>query len=87
MTRVSLYAAGCAAFGAIARFAPEATGRSLADDGGAAPDGQAFLRRMGGRDIGIGAGLLTAASVTSLGPASRPRPLTPLTVRHPRQRG
>ena len=30
----------------------------LAGDGGAAPDAQAFLRGMGGREIGLGLGLL-----------------------------
>jgi hypothetical protein len=55
-----LYALVRIAFGAAALAAPATTGRSLAGEGGAAPDAQAFLRGMGGREIGIGLGLLTA---------------------------
>lgn len=32
----------------------------LAGDGGATPDAQAFLRGMGGREVGVGLGLLAA---------------------------
>uniref|UniRef100_UPI0035CC2FE0 hypothetical protein n=1 Tax=uncultured Mycobacterium sp. TaxID=171292 RepID=UPI0035CC2FE0 len=45
---------------AAALAAPATAGRSLAGEGGAAPDAQAFLRGMGGREIGIGMGILTA---------------------------
>jgi hypothetical protein len=60
MRAVMLYALGRIAFGAAALAAPATAGRSLAGEGGAAPDAQAFLRGMGGREIGIGLGLLTA---------------------------
>jgi hypothetical protein len=55
------YAVGRALFGAAALIAPATTGRALAGDGGAAPDAQAFLRGIGGREIGIALGLLTSA--------------------------
>jgi len=55
---LTLYAAGRVLFGAAALMAPGTTGRILAGDGGAAPDAQAFLRGMGGREIGLGLGLL-----------------------------
>jgi hypothetical protein len=58
MRLVSVYAVGRVAFGAVALIAPATTGRMLAGEGGAAPDAQAFLRGMGGREIGIGLGLL-----------------------------
>ncbi|MHB8696274.1 MAG: hypothetical protein ACYDHH_34100 [Solirubrobacteraceae bacterium] len=59
MTRVTVYAAGRIAFGAAALLVPATTGRMLAGEGGATADAQAFLRGIGGREIGIGLGLLT----------------------------
>src|ERR1700730_5453035 len=58
MKPVTLYAIDRLVFGAAALAAPAAAGRALAGDGGAAPDAQAFLRGMGGREIGLGLGLL-----------------------------
>jgi hypothetical protein len=55
---LTLYATGRILFGVAALVAPETTGRILAGDGAAAPDAKAFLRGMGGREIGLGAGLL-----------------------------
>jgi hypothetical protein len=60
MRAVVLYALGRIVFGAAVLAAPATVGRSLAGEGGAAPDAQAFLRGMGGREIGIGLGLLSA---------------------------
>jgi hypothetical protein len=54
------YALGRLAFGAAALAAPATTGRLLAGPGGATPDAQAFLRGMGGREIGLATGLLLA---------------------------
>ena len=58
MKPTTLYAIGRLLFGAAALTAPAPAGRALAGDGGAAPDAQAFLRGMGGREIGLGLGLL-----------------------------
>jgi hypothetical protein len=58
MKPLALYATGRVLFGLAALIAPRTTGRILAGDGGAAPDAQAFLRGMGGREIGLGLGLL-----------------------------
>jgi hypothetical protein len=55
---LTLYATGRILFGVAALAAPGTTGRLLAGNGGAAPDAQAFLRGMGGREIGLGVGLL-----------------------------
>jgi hypothetical protein len=55
---LTLYAIGRLVFGAAALAAPAQAGRMLAGSGGAAPDAQAFLRGMGGREIGVGLGLL-----------------------------
>jgi hypothetical protein len=55
----TLYATGRILFGVAALAAPATTGRILAGDGGAAPDAQAFLRGIGGREIGLGLSLLT----------------------------
>ena len=60
MRTVRAYALGRLAFGAVALAAPVATGRMLAGPGGATPDAAAFVRGMGGREIGIGLGLLQA---------------------------
>jgi hypothetical protein len=63
---LTLYSTGRILFGAAALVAPGTTGRILAGDGGAAPDAQAFLRGMGGREIGLGLGLL--AMIRANGP-------------------
>jgi hypothetical protein len=55
-----LYAIGRIGFGIAALAAPAAAGRTMAGPGGALPDAQAFLRGMGGREIGLGLGLLAA---------------------------
>lgn len=60
MTPLSVYAVGRLVFGVAALAAPGPAGRTLAGAGGAAPDAQAFLRGMGGREIGLGLGLLGA---------------------------
>jgi hypothetical protein len=56
---LTLYATGRILFGVAVLVAPGTAGRILAGDGGAAPDAQAFLRGMGGREIGLGLGILT----------------------------
>ncbi|HZC52258.1 MAG TPA: hypothetical protein VE441_07145 [Mycobacterium sp.] len=66
MKPLTLYVTGRILFGLAALIAPGAVGRILAGDGGAAPDAQAFLRGMGGREIGLGLGLL--ATMRSDGP-------------------
>ena len=58
MKPLTLYATGRILFGVAALAAPGTAGRILAGDGGAAPDAQAFLRGMGGREIGLGLGVL-----------------------------
>lgn len=58
MKLLTLYATGRILFGVAALVTPGIAGRILAGDGGAAPDAQAFLRGMGGREIGLGLGLL-----------------------------
>jgi hypothetical protein len=50
---LALYATGRILFGVAALAVPATAGRVLAGDGGAAPDAQAFLRGMGGREIGL----------------------------------
>ena len=60
MSPVTLYALGRIAFGVAALVAPSPAGKALAGEGGATPDAKAFLRGMGGREIGIGVGLLAA---------------------------
>ncbi|MDT5221875.1 MAG: hypothetical protein QOF15_3980 [Mycobacterium sp.] len=66
MKTLTLYAAGRILFGVAALAVPATAGRVLAGDGGAAPDAQAFLRGMGGREIGLGLGLL--AMIRANGP-------------------
>ena len=61
MRLVTLYAIGRGLFGAAALLAPGPVGKFLAGDGAAAPDAKAFLRGMGGREIGLAVGLLAAA--------------------------
>jgi hypothetical protein len=58
MKPMALYAFGRMAFGVAALAAPAALGRALAGDGAAEPDAGAFLRGMGGREIGLGLGIL-----------------------------
>lgn len=60
LTPLTIYAVGRMVFGVAALAAPAHAGRTLAGAGGAAPDAQAFLRGMGGREIGLGVGLLGA---------------------------
>jgi hypothetical protein len=57
---VTLYATARIGFGIASLAAPSLTGRTLAGPGGALPDAQAFLRGMGGREIGLGLGMLAA---------------------------
>jgi hypothetical protein len=66
MNPLTLYVIGRLVFGAVALAAPAPAGRMLAGSGGAAPDAQAFLRGMGGREIGVGLGLL--ATIRAGGP-------------------
>ena len=54
------YATGRILFGVAVLVAPGTVGQILAGNGGAAPDAKAFLRGMGGREIGLGVGLLAA---------------------------
>jgi hypothetical protein len=61
MDLVRAYALGRLAFGGAALAAPALTGRLLAGEGGATPDAAAFLRGVGGRELGIGLGLLKTA--------------------------
>jgi hypothetical protein len=63
---LTLYATGRILFGVASLAVPATTGRVLAGNGGAAPDAQAFLRGMGGREIGLGLGLL--AMIRANGP-------------------
>jgi hypothetical protein len=63
---LTLYATGRILFGVSTLVAPGTAGQMLAGDGGAAPDAQAFLRGMGGREIGLGLGLL--AMIRTNGP-------------------
>ncbi|WP_353360840.1 hypothetical protein [Mycobacterium sp.] len=60
MKSLRLYAIGRIGFGIASLAVPAVTGRTLAGPGGALPDAQAFLRGMGGREIGLGLGLLAA---------------------------
>jgi hypothetical protein len=60
MNTLTVYAVGRMAFGVAALAAPAGIGRALAGAGGAEPDAQAFLRGMGGREIGLALGLLAA---------------------------
>lgn len=55
-----LYAVARIIFGVAALAAPTTVGRSMAGEGGTAPDARAFLRGLGGREIGVGLILLTA---------------------------
>jgi hypothetical protein len=58
-----LFAIGRIIFGAAALVAPAPAGAALAGAGGAGSGAQAFLRGMGGRDIGLGLGILTMLRV------------------------
>jgi hypothetical protein len=66
MKPLRMYAIGRLLFGVAALAAPALSGRTLAGPGGELPDAQAFLRGMGGREIGLGLGLL--AAIRSGGP-------------------
>jgi hypothetical protein len=66
MKALGIYAIGRLLFGVGALAAPALSGRTLAGPGGELPDAQAFLRGMGGREIGLGLGLL--AAIRSGGP-------------------
>jgi hypothetical protein len=57
---IAVFAISRIAFGIGALAAPAFVGRALAGAGGAEPDAQAFLRGMGGREIGLGLGTLAA---------------------------
>jgi hypothetical protein len=58
MKPLTLYVIGRLAFGVATLAAPATAGRTLAGAGGEAPDAQAFLRGMGGREIGLALGFL-----------------------------
>ncbi len=58
MRPLTAYAIGRLIFGVAALAAPAPAGRAIAGPGAAAPDAQAFLRGMGGREIGLAIGLL-----------------------------
>jgi peptide-methionine (R)-S-oxide reductase len=58
---VEAFAIGRLAFGGVALAAPVATGRILSGEGGTTSDAAALIRGMGGRELGIGAGMLHAA--------------------------
>lgn len=60
MRLIALYTIARVVFGLAALAAPKTVGRALAGDGGALPDATAFLRGMGGRELGIGLGLANA---------------------------
>ena len=60
MNLVVGYAVSRAAFGVAVLAAPRALGQMLSGRGGTTPDAQAFLRGMGGREVGLGLGLLAA---------------------------
>src|SRR4051812_20362365 len=60
MRSTTAYALARLAFGAAVLAAPAQSGRLLSGEGGTAPDAQAFLRGMGGREVGLGVGLLAA---------------------------
>ena len=66
---LTLYSIGRIGFGITSLLAPAVTGRTLAGPGAALPDAKAFLRGMGGREIGLGLGLL--AAIRTDGPARR----------------
>jgi hypothetical protein len=61
MKAVTAYGLGRLTFAGAALLAPATTGRALAGPGGATADAQAFLRGIGGRELGIALGLLGAA--------------------------
>lgn len=60
MKAVTLYGVGRLLFGIAALAVPAFSGRAMAGPGGELPDAQAFVRGMGGREIGIGLGVLAA---------------------------
>jgi len=60
MKLTTAYAVSRFAFGAAVLAAPGPAGRLLSGEGGTTPDAQAFLRGMGGREVGLGLGMLAA---------------------------
>ena len=60
MNPLMVYAIGRLAFGVAALAAPATSGRILAGEGAVVPDAQSFLRGMGGREIGLGLGIVGA---------------------------
>jgi hypothetical protein len=60
MRSTTAYALARLAFGAAVLAAPAQSGRLLSGEGGTTPDAQAFLRGMGGREVGLGLGMLAA---------------------------
>jgi hypothetical protein len=60
MKPITVYALGRLAFGVAALAAPAPAGTAMAGSGAAEPEAQAFLRGMGGREIGLGLGILAA---------------------------
>ena len=69
MKPAAVYGIGRLVFGIAALAVPGTSGPVLAGEGGGAPDAQAFLRGMGGREIGLGLGLLGSHSGESFGGA------------------
>ncbi len=60
MRAVVLYGIARVVFGIAALVAPATAGRLIAGEGGATPGAQAYLRGMGGREVGVGLGVLSA---------------------------
>jgi hypothetical protein len=58
MKPITVYALGRVGFGVAALAAPALSGTALAGRGAAEPEAQAFLRGMGGREVGLGLGIL-----------------------------
>jgi hypothetical protein len=58
MRLVAPYALGRIAFGLLALIAPGPTAQIFTGSDGATPSAQGFVRGMGAREIGLGAGLL-----------------------------
>ena len=61
MRLLTLYGLGRGLFGAAAVLVSGPVGRFLAGEGAAEPDAKAFLRGIGGREIGLALGLLSSA--------------------------
>src|SRR4051794_18952589 len=69
MRLLTAYGLGRAGFGAALLAPPRTVGTMLSGDGGATPDAQAFLRGMGGREVGLVVGLLAAMHAGASGRA------------------